>query len=310
MKTKLYLIAGFLGAGKTTLIQKLLQEAFSARQVVLLENDFGETSVDAALLKSDGIKVKELTSGCICCSLSGDFIQVLLAVLRDFQPQDILIEPSGVARLSDLIQSCQDPRIQPLAELAAAVTVVDVSRCQMYLDNFGDFYEDQIAHADAIVFSRVEAHPEKLEAAASLVRKLNPDASLWSSPWAELSAIRLLRPGESAAASLPRTAAESSAPDHEHHHEAEEEFETLTLTVSVACHPASLRRQLNLLADGCCGTVLRAKGLVPEPGGDYLLVQYVPGDARVTRSTIAGHTLTIIGRQLDRPALASLFGAV
>ncbi len=268
--------------------------------------------MDAALLKSDGIKVKELSAGCICCSLSGDFIQALLTVLRDYQPQDILIEPSGVARLSDLIQSCRDPRIQALADLAATVTVADVSRCQMYLDNFGDFYEDQIAHADAIVFSRVEAQPEAVEAAAAWVRQLNPEAGLWSTAWSELSAAELLRPDKNAAAteSLSQVETESAPHAHEHHHKAGEQFETLTLTIPFACQAAWLQQQFSLLADGSCGTVLRAKGLVPETGGGYLLVQYVPGDVRVTPSAAAGRSLTFIGRQLDRQVLARLFRVV
>ena len=144
MTTEIYIISGFLGAGKTTLIQKLIKESFQKDKVVLIENDFGEISIDAALLKSSGIEVKEINAGCICCSLSGDFVKAVKELLDRFHPDKIIIEPSGVGKLSDIVKACSDQRIQQLAKVKSKITIVDVKRCKVYLHNFGEFFEDQI----------------------------------------------------------------------------------------------------------------------------------------------------------------------
>lgn len=180
MATEIYVISGFLGAGKTTLIQKLLKEAFRKEKVVLIENDFGEISVDAALLKSGGIEVKEMNSGCICCSLSGDFVKALKELLDRFHPDKIIIEPSGVGKLSDIMKACSDPRVQALAKVKAKITVVDVKRCQMYLDNFGEFFEDQIQNANVILLSRTESFSDKINDAYRLVKSLNAHSTILS----------------------------------------------------------------------------------------------------------------------------------
>ena len=180
MAAEIFVISGFLGAGKTTLIQKLLKEAFAKEKVALIENDFGEISVDAALLKSGGVEVREINSGCICCSLSGDFVKSLKELLDRFHPDKIVIEPSGVGKLSDIIKACSDPRILPHAEVKGKITIVDIKRYKMYLDNFGEFFEAQIQNADAVLISRVDDFPGRVNAAYEIVKGLNTHAVVFS----------------------------------------------------------------------------------------------------------------------------------
>lgn len=194
MATEIYIISGFLGAGKTTLIQKLLREAFAQEKVALIENDFGEISVDAALLKSSGVEIREISAGCICCSLSGDFASALKDLLKRCQPDKIIIEPSGVGKLSDIVTACADPQIQSLAKVKSRITVADAKRCKMYLENFGEFFINQIENADVILLSRAELSPDQAALARRLVKKLNPHARLFSEPWEQIAAGEILAP--------------------------------------------------------------------------------------------------------------------
>ena len=161
MAVDVFIVSGFLGAGKTTFIQKLMREVFRGVRLAVVENDFGEESVDASLLGTSGVLVTELNSGCICCSLSGDFVRAFLDMLGRFKPEKVIIEPSGVAKLSDVVRACEDPRIAQLAEVRGKITVVDASSCRKYADNFGEFFEDQIEHADTILLSRTGRSPDR-----------------------------------------------------------------------------------------------------------------------------------------------------
>ena len=174
--TELYLISGFLGAGKTTLLQKLLREGFAGQKVALVENDFGAVSLDAKLLKSGGYTVKELRAGCICCTLNGNFVSALVSLLRRVQPDVVLIEPSGVAKFSDVEALCRDHRLAALAVLKQKITVVDAANCASYCENFGAFFEDQVRCADTLVFSHSDAGTPQTEVAHRLAQKLNPHA--------------------------------------------------------------------------------------------------------------------------------------
>ena len=173
--TKVNVISGFLGAGKTTLIKKLLDEALKGEKIVLIENEFGEIGIDGGFLKDAGVEISEMNSGCICCSLVGDFGEALKKVMDQFHPDRILIEPSGVGKLSDVVRAVQDVAAKtPGMELGCAVTVADASKCRVYLKNFGEFYENQIQYAGAIILSRTQKlSGEKLEAAAALLREKN-----------------------------------------------------------------------------------------------------------------------------------------
>ena len=191
--TKIDIFSGFLGAGKTTLIKKLIKEAFSGEKLVLIENEFGEIGIDGGFLKEAGIQITEMNSGCICCSLVGDFGKALEKVLEQYAPDRILIEPSGVGKLSDVIRAVQ--RVGEHADilLNSFTTVADASKCRVYMKNFGEFYDDQISHANTIILSRTQKLDEtKLEAAAALLKEKNGTATIITTPWDELDGGQIL----------------------------------------------------------------------------------------------------------------------
>ena len=172
--TKIDIISGFLGAGKTTFIKKMLQEAFSGEQVVLIENEFGEIGIDGGFLKDSGIEIREMNSGCICCSLVGDFGKSLKEVVDTYHPERILIEPSGVGKLSDVIKAVQDVAEQIDAKLNSFTTMVDVTKCRIYSKNFGEFFSNQIEYAGAVILSRTDkAKQEKIEESVKILREIN-----------------------------------------------------------------------------------------------------------------------------------------
>ena len=184
--TKIDIVSGFLGAGKTTLIKKMVKEAYQGEKLVLIENEFGEISIDGGFLKDAGIQISEMSSGCICCSLVGDFGKALREVKEQFQPDRILIEPSGVGKLSDVIRAVQGVQSDELV-LNGFTTVVDANKCKMYMKNFGEFFNNQVENASAIILSRTEGiRPEKLDAAVALLREKNPTATIVTTPWTEL----------------------------------------------------------------------------------------------------------------------------
>lgn len=192
-KTKVDMISGFLGAGKTTLIQKLLKEAVAGEQVVLIENEFGEIGIDGGFLKDAGIEIREMNSGCICCSLVGDFSASLREILSRYEPDRIIIEPSGVGKLSDVMRAVAGVEEELGVLSNSAVTVADVKKCKMYLKNFGEFYRNQIQFATTIVLSRTDVADQKqIEEAVALIREINPTAAVITTPISELSGQRLL----------------------------------------------------------------------------------------------------------------------
>ena len=221
--TKIDIVSGFLGAGKTTLIKKLLAEAFSGEKLVLIENEFGEISIDGGFLKESGVQISEMSSGCICCSLVGDFGKALVDVQKQFDPDRILIEPSGVGKLSDVILAVENTvKDVPEMKLNSFVTVADASKVKVYMKNFGEFYNNQIETAGTIILSRTQkVSPEKLQAAAALLREKNPDAAIITTPWDELSGQTILAAMEKVSLAdelMERIRAEHEAEEEEHHH--------------------------------------------------------------------------------------------
>ena len=232
--TKVTVISGFLGAGKTTLIKKLLEEALKGEKIVLIENEFGEIGIDGGFLQDAGIEISEMNSGCICCSLVGDFGEALKKVMDQFHPDRILIEPSGVGKLSDVIRA-----VQGVAEqtedmvLGCAVTVADATKCRVYLKNFGEFYANQVQYAGALILSRTQKlSAEKLDAAVALLREKNAEAPIVTTPWDQLTGAQLLsamEEGNSLEKKLLAELEEEACPvcgghhhhDHEHKHEHE-----------------------------------------------------------------------------------------
>ena len=223
--TKIDIISGFLGAGKTTLIKKLLAEAFPGEKLVLIENEFGEISIDGGFLKESGVQISEMSSGCICCSLVGDFNQALKDVADQFHPDRILIEPSGVGKLSDVIVAVENTTAEvPDLKLNSFVTVADASKVKVYMKNFGEFYNNQIESAGTIVLSRTQKlSQEKLEAAVALLREKNAGAAILTTPWDQLdgktilSAIEKVSLADELLAKM-RAEHEAEEAEHEHHH--------------------------------------------------------------------------------------------
>ena len=221
--TKIDIISGFLGAGKTTLIKKLLAEAFAGEKLVLIENEFGEISIDGGFLKESGIQVSEMSSGCICCSLVGDFGEALKEVYEQFKPDRILIEPSGVGKLSDVIVAVEDT-VKDVPEMAlnSFVTVADASKVKVYMKNFGEFYNNQIESAGTIILSRTQKlSQEKLEAAVALLREKNADAAIITTPWDQLDGKAILSAMEKVSLAdelLEHMRHEHEEHEHHHHH--------------------------------------------------------------------------------------------
>ena len=227
--TKIDIVSGFLGAGKTTLIKKLLKEALSGEQVVLIENEFGQIGIDGGFLKEAGIEIKEMNSGCICCSLVGDFGASLQEVLEKYQPDRILIEPSGVGKLSDVKKAVEDVEVKTEVTLNSATAVVDASKCKTYLKNFGEFFANQIEHAGTIILSRTgQMSEEKIQQCLELIREHNKDAAIITTPWEQLDGKKMLETMEGCEDFQKKVLEEALAArevkhSHDHHHEHGEE---------------------------------------------------------------------------------------
>ena len=228
--TKIDIFSGFLGAGKTTLIKKLIKEAFAGQQVVLIENEFGEIGIDGGFLKESGIQINELNAGCICCSLVGDFRTALQQVVEQYHPDRIVIEPSGVGKLSDVTRAVEGVAEHLDVQLNSFVTVADVNKVKMYMKNFGEFYDDQISHASCIILSRTQnATEEKIAAAVAMLREKNPTATIVTTAWDALIGEQILKAMSTkddfkaeliamAAKANAEHAHEDEEEEHEHHH--------------------------------------------------------------------------------------------
>ncbi len=238
--TKIDIFSGFLGAGKTTLIKKLIAEAYAGEKLVLIENEFGEIGIDGGFLKEAGIEITEMNSGCICCSLVGDFREALKKVIDQYTPDRILIEPSGVGKLSDVTRAVASVAEEREVKLNCFATVADVNKVKLYMKNFGEFYNDQISHANAVILSRTgAASEEKVAAAVALIREKNPEATVVTTDWAALSGGQILAAMEQKQDFVAQLLAETEAEQHGHHHEHGEE----------CCHEGHHHHEHG---EGCC----------------------------------------------------------
>ncbi len=222
--TKVDIISGFLGAGKTTLIRELLADGLNNEQIVLIENEFGEIGIDSGFLKDAGVEIREMNQGCICCSLVGDFGTALGEVAEKYHPDRIVIEPSGVGKLSDVIRAVEGVKEQAQVEVNSTTTVVDVLKCKMYLKNFGEFFKNQVESAGTIILSRTDtekATPEKIEQALEILRPLNPDATIITTPVSVLGGAKVLETMEGVKIDISKLPEEH----HHHHHHHDEEHE-------------------------------------------------------------------------------------
>ena len=345
--TKIDIISGFLGAGKTTLIKKLLSDAYKGEQVVLIENEFGEIGIDGGFLKEAGIEIREMNSGCICCSLVGDFGKSLHEVVDTYHPDRILIEPSGVGKLSDVIKAVQDVQGEIDAELNSFTTVVDVTKCKIYRKNFGEFFSNQIEYAGAVILSRTDkAKPEKIQESVALLRELNEKAPIITTPIEQLPGEKILETMESSKSLeeelLAEVAEEAHEHEHEHHHHDHEEHEhehhhhdgecscgcghhhhhdheghhhadeVFTSWGKETIHTYTKDEVSAILKtleeDGSYGNVLRAKGMVAGADGEWIYFDMVPEEHEV-RTGAPEYTgrICVIGAELNEDKLAELF---
>ena len=332
--TKIDIVSGFLGAGKTTLIKKLLAEAYKGEKLVLIENEFGEINIDGGFLKESGIQISEMSAGCICCSLVGDFNKALKDVEAQFHPDRILIEPSGVGKLSDVIVAVENTvKDVPEMKLNSFVTVADATKVKVYMKNFGEFYNNQIEAAGTIILSRTQKMTqEKLETAVSMLREKNADAAIITTPWDELDGKAILSAIEKVSLAdelLEKMRAEHEADEHEHHHHhhdgeecddpncschhhhhhADEVFTSWGKETPKVFAQADIERILTALDSGDYGKILRAKGIVNGEGGKWIEFDFVPEEHEVR----AGHPdytgrLCVIGAELQEDKLSQLFG--
>ena len=343
--TKIDIFSGFLGAGKTTLIQKLLKEAYKGEQVVLIENEFGEIGIDGGFLKEAGIEIREMNSGCICCSLVGDFGEALKEVIGKYSPDRIIIEPSGVGKLSDVIKAVQKVEDSVDIKLNSFTTLVDVTKCKMYMKNFGEFFSNQIEYAGTIILSRTDtekATQEKVEAAVELIRSLNKTAAVITTPIAQLPGKKILDTMENNTSLEKELMEEETCPvcgghhhhhdheecdhdhhhhdheecDHDHHHHdhhghhhADEVFTSWGKETVKTYSKEEIQKILDTLSnDQSYGMVLRAKGMVEGKDGQWIYFDMVPGEADI-RQGAPDYTgrLCVIGSKLAEDKLAELF---
>ena len=372
--TKIDIISGFLGAGKTTLIKKLLSEALKGQQVVLIENEFGEIGIDGGFLKESGIEIREMNSGCICCSLVGDFGTSLKEVIDTYHPDRIVIEPSGVGKLSDVIKAVKNVKTDCEISLNSYTTVVDVNKCKMYMRNFGEFFENQLEYAKTIILSRTDtpkATDEKVEQAVELIRGVNKDAVIITTPIEKLEGSQILEAMEQG-----RQEEEDICPvcggahgheghdhehshdhgdhdhehchdhgdhdhehchdheghdhdhdcgcghdhshghgcghdhDHHHHHHADEVFTSWGRETPKKFTRQELEEMLKKLSeDESFGVILRAKGMVDSPDGQWIYFDMVPEEYEIrTGAPQVTGKLCVIGSKMDEGKLAELFG--
>ena len=338
--TRVDIFSGFLGAGKTTLIKKLIAEAYNAEKLVLIENEFGEIGVDSTFLSEAGVQITEMNSGCICCSLVGDFGRALQKVIDDYAPERILIEPSGVGKLSDVIRAVKDIHSDEI-ELNSFTTVVDAKKCKMYMKNFGEFFNNQVEHAGTIILSHTAGMSEaKLAECVAMLREKNPDAVIVTTDWNELDGAQILAAMEKKSTLHEEMEHmmeeahhhhhdhddeecechhhhhdhdECDDPEcechHHHHHHADEVFTSWGRETARAYTAEEITAILTALENESeYGMVLRAKGVVQGKDG-WIHFDYVPGTPDVRRggASVTGRVCGI-GSKLNEENIAKLFG--
>ena len=338
--TKVDIVSGFLGAGKTTLIKKLIAEAFSGEKLVLIENEFGEIGIDGGFLKDAGIEITEMNSGCICCSLVGDFGEALKKVLAEYAPDRIIIEPSGVGKLSDVIKAVQGVAENTELELDSFVTVADVTKAKMYMKNFGEFFNNQIESASTIILSRTQKMAQdKLEAVVALLKEHNAKATIITTPWEEIDG-SVIRKAMTEGNSLVHELMEEAEVcpecghhhdhdhehehhhdhdgecchdhDHHHHHHADEVFTSWGKETPHKYTTEDMDAILKKLSESEeYGIILRAKGMVPNVNGEWIYFDLVPGEYELRKGN-PDYTgkLCVIGSKLAEDKLEQLFQLV
>ena len=319
--TKIDIYSGFLGAGKTTLIKKMIKEAYAGQKLVLIENEFGEIGIDGGFLQDAGIEITEMNSGCICCSLVGDFGKALEQVISQYTPDRILIEPSGVGKLSD-VEAAVEKVVSDTVSLGNLVTVADAGKCKMYMKNFGEFYNNQVETAGTIILSRTDGiSEEKLHTCVELLKEKNPHAVIVTTPWDQLTGSQILQAMEQGNTMLHEMEEEHHRHHHHHdehcdcgchehhHHHADEVFTSWGVETPKKFTEEEIKAALASFDSEEHGMVLRAKGIVAAKEGQWIHFDYVPGEADIRRGA-AGVTgrLCVIGSDICEHHLTELFG--
>lgn len=329
---KIDIISGFLGAGKTTLIKKLVADAFQGEKLVIIENEFGEIGIDGGFLKESGIQITEMNSGCICCSLVGDFGNALKDVLERYSPDRVIIEPSGVGKLSDVIKAVKN--IGDDVKINSTATVVDASKCKMYMKNYGEFYNNQIESAGTIILSRTQnVSEEKLAKVLTMIKEKNDEASVITTPWDQIDGKKILDAMEKVNTLEKELLEEHHHHDgecgcgHEHHHHdhdgecgcghhhehghhhADDVFTSWGVETAHKFTEEELKDIVSKLAsDKSFGDVLRAKGIVASDEGEWFHFDLVPEETELRRGA-ADYTgrICVIGSNLNEDAIKELF---
>lgn len=304
--SKIDIISGFLGAGKTTLIKKLIAEAYQNEKIVLIENEFGEIGIDGTFLKDSGVTINEMNSGCICCSLVGDFETSLKEVLDTYHPDRVIIEPSGVGKLSDVIKAVSTINSDEM-ELDNFITVVDAKKCRMYTKNFGEFYNNQVEHASLIVLSRSQDLTEfQLKECLDILKGLNDHSPIITTAWDKLNGLDIIN-----ACEVDIQEELLHEHDHEcgcghHHHHADEVFNSIGFDTVKKYNEVELSDILNKLCND--DNVLRAKGFVDSGNEDWWYFDLVPGEfeIRLGKPIYTGQ-VCVIGKDLDENTIKELF---
>ena len=330
--TKIDIISGFLGAGKTTLIKKLIDGAFTGEKLVLIENEFGEIGIDGGFLKDAGVQITEMNQGCICCSLVGDFGKALKEVIDTYSPDRIIIEPSGVGKLSDVIKAVLDLGHIDGVVLNSSTTVVDCTKAKMYMKNFGEFFNNQIESAGAVILSRTQIAKEgQVEDCVARIREKNADAAIVTTPWDDIDAAAIVGAMEHTSSvneMIAQAIKEHEEHEHHHHehgedctcgchdhdhehghHHADEVFTSWGKETAKTFEKDKLDTILDTLANTeKYGVILRAKGIVQSASGKWFNFDLTPGEYEI-REGVADYTgkLCVIGTKLDEDGLAELF---
>lgn len=318
MATKIDIVSGFLGAGKTTLIKKLLKEKLHKERVVLIENEFGEIGIDGGILRDSGIEIKEMNSGCICCSLVGDFTIALKEVFRKYNPHRVIIEPSGVGKLSSVIDACKKFEKLSDAKLNMVIAVVDALKYRMYISNFGEFFKDQIGNAKTVILSRTQkSDQEKLLYVAKDIQSRNKAANIVTTSWDSIDSETIISAAEQDAAnSLEnqiRLKIKLRKPDSysqsKLNHSAHDVFSNWGIETPRIFNESMIKKSLEQLSNtSIYGNVLRAKGIVPTEKGNWIQFDYVPNEIDIKQiSPDYTGRICVIGEKLDKSALQVLF---
>lgn len=321
METKIDIFSGFLGAGKTKLIKKLINEKIHTEKIVIIENEFGEVGIDGNFLRKTNVEIKEINAGCICCTIAGDFKRSLEEVINIYKPERIIIEPSGVAKLSDIIKSVKSIKLNNNIILNMVITVVDVIKYEKYIINFNEFYKNQIINANIIILSRTQNIAyEKLESTVVNIRKLNKNAEIITTPWNKLDATYIIAVGENnikeslhEKPNLIKGSVIKSelriGTNNVSHSNADKTFNNWGIQTTKMLTIENLKYIFNKLKDvAIYGVVLRAKGIVQVDEKRWVEFDYVPGEFEL-RNTTAEHTgcISVIGSNLKKENLRSLF---